>query len=280
MCPVDFIDFNTGPGAGIVGPQGSVRVSRGALGLAQSVDGGVPQIIDAGSPTQAQASLAKLYALTGLDSIRSQNFVHNFDSLAGWTEENMTAAGANNAAIPRVVAEYDGNSFVRSNGTDSLLRGYVINLAGTFSNQNPRTAILDQVMPWGVACKFRMITDGGGYCLFGMSDPTSTGAAPKGVYAGFEHGTNSRFYQGYKTNAGGGVGVDNLPSTVQLDGAWHVGYVFADASGFYKFSIDGEAPVSLPNANPFSNLLGCVRIVLAGTQSDVSWCSAIWPVSG
>jgi hypothetical protein len=228
---------------------------------------------------QAQLALNTLYTLTGLDATRSQNFVHVFDSLAGWTVESMSAAGQTGATAPTVVAEWDGHAFVRSAGTDSISRGFVLNPAGTFANKNPRTAILDQNTPWGVACQFRMITDGGGYCLFGMSDPTATGVGPKGVYCGFEHGTNANFYEGYKAVTGGGVGVDTTASTVQLDGDWHIGYVFADASGSYKFSIDGETPQAIANTFTFSNVLACVRIILAGTQSDLSWCSAIWPGS-
>jgi hypothetical protein len=214
--------------------------------------------------------------LTGIDPARSQKLVKNFYDMAGWTVESQQAGGAVLATAPLAVAEWDGQSFIQGNGTDSISPGFVRNIAGTFTNHNPRTMMLDQVMPWGMACRFQLPSDSGSYLLFGASDPTSTGVGPKGVYCGFEHGTNSRFFQGYKTNTGAGVGVDNLASTVQLDAEWHTGYVFADASGSYKFSVDGEAPIALPNVNTFSNLLACPRICFASTTPRVSWCSAVW----
>lgn len=247
-------------------------------GLVQSLNGAPDTLV--GGRSQAEQALLQLYAYTGIDPARSMSYVHTFDAGdAGWTTESRTAAGAVATTAPVAVAEWDGNPSIQSNGTDSISRGWVRNVAGTFTNHNPRTVILDQNTPWGMACKFQMITDSGGYILFGASDPTSTGVGPKGVYCGFEHGTNSQFYEGYKTNTGGGVGVDTAASTVQLDGNWHRGFVFCDSSGFYKFSIDGETPIAMPNVNTFSNLLASMRICFAvAGNGRVSWSTAVWPV--
>jgi hypothetical protein len=226
---------------------------------------------------EATLALSTLYTLTTIDPARSQKFVHYFDNLAGWTIESLVpGTGATAATTPIAVAEWDGKTFIQSAGVDSLSRGFVRNIAGAWANHNPRTGILDQVSAFGVAAGIQVVADDGGYCLVGMSDPTSTGVAPKGVFAGFEHGTNARFYEGYKATVGAGVGVDTAPSTIQLDGEWHKIFVFADGSGSYKFQVDGESPQPIPNVNTFNNLLSCVRICLAGNNVRVSWCSAIW----
>jgi hypothetical protein len=260
---------------------GFSAVQRVAGKLQKSDDDG-QTFGDLGGPLDGpQSALNTLYALTGIDPSRAQSFKHVFDNLAGWTVESLnTGTGATGATTPLpVVAEWDGKACIQSAGTDSLSRGFVTNIGGTFANRNPRTGLLDQVTPWGVAAQIQVKVNDSGYCLIGMSDPTSVGAGPKGVYVGYEPGTNARFFEGYKSNAGGGGGVDTAPSRVQADGDYHIVYVFADASGFYKFSVDGETPIPLPNVNTFSNLLGCVRIALAGSSARVSWCTAIWPGS-
>ncbi len=251
-------------------------------GRIQKSDDNGQTFSDFGNPRDGmQLALNNLYVFTGIDPTRSQNFKHTFDNLAGWTVESLnTGTGATGSTTPLpVAAEWDGKACIQANGTDSISRGFVTNIGGTFANRNPRTGLLDQITPWGVACQFQVEQNDSGYCLIGMSDPTSTGVGPKGVYVGYEPGTNVRFFEGYKTTSGGGGGVDTAASKVQADGDWHIGYVFADASGFYKFSVDGETPIAITNVNTFSNLLACVRIALAGTHARVSWCTAIWPGS-
>lgn len=226
----------------------------------------------------AYVALETLCGLTGLDRNRCQSFVHPFDNLAGWTVESLnTANGQTGTKTPQPGTEWDGKAYIQAGGTvDSISRGYVTNIGGTWANNNPRTIMLDQYTPFGVAVEFQVQSDDGTYILFGVSDPTVTSNAPRGVYCGFEHGTNSTYFEGYKTTSGGGSNVDTASSTVLLDAEWHKGYVFADGSGSYKFSIDGETPIAIPNNNTFSNILGCVRICFAGTSHRVSWCSAVW----
>jgi hypothetical protein len=260
-------------------------IVKRVAGRVQKSDDNGQTFGDLGGPLdQMRQTRATLYALTGLDPLRSQGFEHLFDTLNGWTVESMSAAGQVGANSPVAVTDWDGHVSISAGGagTDSISRGFTRNIAGTITTQNGRPIILDQNTPCAFAFAFQIPADSGSYILGGFSDPTQTGVGPKGAYVGFEHGTNARFFQGYKTNTGAGVGVDTVASTVQLDGDWHVGILICDPiAGAYKVRVDNEPLLSLPNTNPFPSggLLACPRICFATAGPRVSWCTAIWPGS-
>lgn len=199
--------------------------------------------------------------------------------MAGWVFESQTGTGPTGAHTPLPGTDWDGRAYIRAGGTsDSIMRGYVTNIGGTYSNQIPLPFLLDQRTAFSFAYEFQVLSDDGTYILGGVGDPTVTGNAPRGVYVGYEHGTNSTYFEGYRASSNFGTNVDTAPSTVILDSEWHIGYVFADGSGSYKFSIDGENPIAIPNSFPFNNVQACVRICFAGTSHRVSWCSAVWGI--
>jgi hypothetical protein len=275
---------HVGPGdpARFINESGESQLSRIGPFLSKSDDGGSTWSA-VGTTNQVQASLATLYTLTGIDPQRSQNLIHNFDTLAGWVDESTGATGQSGANSLVTAAEYDeGQSFIQlaGGGLNTIMRGFLTNIGGTFTQRIPTPGLLDQVTPVGFAMKFQVPADSGSYILGGFSLPTSggTGTSPDGVYVGFLHNLSVPAFCGYKQL--GGV-FDSTLSTVQLDGAWHVGYVWSDGSGNYFSRIDNEKPIAMPNVNAiFTGTLACVRIAFATANPRVAWCTAIWPGVG
>jgi len=260
----------------------SLEIALGPGGLpVQSLNGAADLLV--GATNQAQGAVSKLFELTGIDPARTGGFVHPFDTLAGWVDESTGATGQSGANSVVTAAEYDdGNPFVQLNGAglNTIMRGSLTNIGGTFAQRIPITGLLDQVTPIGFAMRFQVPADSGSYILGGFSLPTSggTGTSPDGVYVGFLHNLSIPAFCGYKQL--GGV-FDSTLSTVQLDGAWHTGYVWSDGSGNYFSRIDNERPIAMPNVNAiFTGTLACVRIAFATANPRVSWCTAIWPTVG
>ena len=223
--------------------------------------------------SDGSAVIAQLRRLCGLTADRSGSFFHVFDSLNGWIPNSLDAAGAS-TTWPVVLTTAVDTPFIRSGGTDSIVRGYTSNAAGVITKQKPLTVMLDQTSPWAMACGYRIPLDNGGYFLMGPGDATVGAAPPTGVQVGFEHGTSGVFMCGYKYS-----GVANtVISTIPLDAEWHVGWVWCDAAnGVYKCMVDSENPLTFPNTNTFANVKASMRINFGNAgNGDVAWCAGVW----